>query len=80
MSPSLLAGESEYDVRRDAFLRAEGFSLLRFWNHDVLHRAFAVVEAIYANLISPHPRKPEAWVPPSPAMGEGLIGSTEFNG
>ena len=72
--------ESEYDVRRDAFLRAQDFSLLRFWNHDVLHRASAVFEAIYANLITPHPPKPAAWVPPSPARGEGLIGSNEFNG
>src|SRR5215217_1724795 len=27
--------ESADDVRRDTFLRSEGFSVLRFWNHDI---------------------------------------------
>ncbi|RWI35387.1 MAG: endonuclease domain-containing protein, partial [Mesorhizobium sp.] len=31
--------DSSYDRRRDTFMRAQGYSILRFWNHDVLkHR------------------------------------------
>ena len=47
--------ESEYDQRRDAFLRAQGFSVLRFWNNDVLQNASGVFEAIYAELTTPAP-------------------------
>jgi very-short-patch-repair endonuclease len=68
--------ESEYDQRRDEFLRSQGFSVLRFWNNDVLENAAGVFEAIFAELTSPHPPKPAAWVPPSPARGEGLSGAS----
>jgi very-short-patch-repair endonuclease len=64
--------ESADDIRRDMFLRSEGFSVLRFWNHDILCRASAVFDSICAALETPHPPKPSAWVPPSPARGEGL--------
>ena len=72
--------ESEYDQRRDSVLNSQGFSVLRFWNNDVLENAGGVFEAIYAELTSPHPPKPSAWAPPSPARGEGLLGSAETNG
>ncbi|WP_294073777.1 DUF559 domain-containing protein [Sphingomonas sp.] len=64
--------ENVYDVRRDAFLRSQGFSVLRFWNNDILENIGGVFDAIYAELTSPHPPKPAAWAPPSPARGEGL--------
>jgi len=67
--------ESEHDKRRDAFLRSQGFNVLRFWNNDVLENAGGVFEAIFAELTSPHPPKLSAWVPPSPARGEGLSGA-----
>jgi len=38
--------ESEYDRRRDAWLRAQDFRILRFWNNDVLARTDQVREAI----------------------------------
>jgi very-short-patch-repair endonuclease len=47
--------ESEYDRRRDAFLRSQAFSVLRFWNNDVLENASGVFEANYAELTSPSP-------------------------
>jgi very-short-patch-repair endonuclease len=47
--------ESEYDRRRDAFLRSEDFSVLRFWNNDVLENASGVFEAMHAELTSPSP-------------------------
>ena len=64
--------ENAYDVRRDRFLRFEGFSVLRFWNNDVLKNSVGVFDVIHAALATPHPPKPAAWAPPSPARGEGL--------
>ena len=64
--------ESEYDQRRDAFLQLQNFTVLRFWNNDVLENASSVFDAISDALTSPHPPKPAAWAPPSPARGEGL--------
>ncbi len=47
-----------YDNARTAFLNAEGYRVIRFWNCDVLGSLEAVVEQIAANL-------------PSPLVGEG---------
>ena len=64
--------DSAYDVRRDAFLRGEGFEVLRFWNNDILENAGGVFEAIVAALQpTPHPARLTA-SRPSPAGGEGL--------
>jgi very-short-patch-repair endonuclease len=63
--------DSTDDVRRDTYLRAQGFRLLRFWNNDILADEGAVSAAILATLY-PHPPKPTAWAPPSPERGEGL--------
>jgi len=38
------------DLHRDAFLRAAGFRVLRFWNGDVLTRTENVVETIFEAL------------------------------
>ncbi|HYE42682.1 MAG TPA: endonuclease domain-containing protein [Caulobacteraceae bacterium] len=38
--------ESEYDVRRDAWFRTQGYRVLRFWNRDVLLEPESVGEAI----------------------------------
>jgi very-short-patch-repair endonuclease len=62
--------QSDYDVRRGAFLRGERFEVLRFWNNDVLENAQGVFEAIYAALATPHPARLTA-SRPSPAGGEG---------
>jgi very-short-patch-repair endonuclease len=64
--------ESEDDRRRDGYLHSQGFRVLRFWNNEVLGEPEAVKTAVFAALTSPHPPKPAAWVPPSPARGEGL--------
>ncbi len=40
-------GDQEaYDARRTAWLEAEGFQVLRFWNHDVLTDTDTVMEVI----------------------------------
>ncbi|PRD45145.1 hypothetical protein C5748_02680 [Phyllobacterium phragmitis] len=42
--------ESEYDRRRDAFMKHEGYAVIRFWNVDVLGKSNAVLETIVAAL------------------------------
>jgi very-short-patch-repair endonuclease len=41
---------SSYDRRRDDFMRAEGYSILRLWSHDVLKHRTSVCETILAAL------------------------------
>ena len=64
--------ESDGDLRRDTFLRQQGFTVLRFWNNEVLRNSAGVFDAIHAELTTPHPPIAAQWVPPSPARGEGL--------
>jgi very-short-patch-repair endonuclease len=52
------------DARRDAYLKAQGFRVLRFWNNEVLGNSEGVVQRIQSALRDPHPN-------PSP-QGEGL--------
>ena len=37
-------------MARDAFLAAEGFRIVRYWNNDVLQQPVAVLEDILAKL------------------------------
>jgi very-short-patch-repair endonuclease len=60
------------DRIRDEQLRAQGFTVLRFWNNDVLKRTDTVLELVMAALkdqTSPSPGALRA--PPSPQRGEG---------
>ena len=58
--------ESANDKRRDAFLREQGFRVLRFWNNDLFTNEDGVAELILSALrMPPLPN-------PSPARGEGL--------
>ena len=45
--------DSQRDAGRDAVLKAEGFSVARYWNNDVLQRPSAVLEDILAKLAEP---------------------------
>ena len=38
-----------YDSERDSWLRLQGFSVLRFWNNEVLHNLSGVKEVIQNN-------------------------------
>ena len=40
--------ESEYDHKRDAKLKAQGFTILRFWNDDALKEINSVCDTIIA--------------------------------
>ena len=51
----------QYDHVRDSWLRNEGYTVLRFWNHEVMGEIEGVLEAIRLAL-SPSP---------SPANGRG---------
>jgi len=42
--------QSDYDGRRDTFLRSRGFRVLRFWNHDVLRNTASVLDTIFEAL------------------------------
>ena len=57
--------ENMADQKRDAFLQAQGFRVLRYWNNDVLTNREGVLTAILAALETPLPN-------PSPTRGEGL--------
>ena len=41
------ASQAMYDARRDEELRRMGFSVLRFWDHDVLKRTDVVLQVIW---------------------------------
>ena len=50
-----------YDQQRDAWLRSQGYTVLRFWNNEVMQQLEGVLERIRLTL-SPGP---------SPASGRG---------
>ncbi|WP_137864339.1 MULTISPECIES: DUF559 domain-containing protein [unclassified Sphingomonas] len=49
--------ESEADATRTAYLEAQGWSVLRFWNHDALVNTGGAMEVILAAVarVSTHP-------------------------
>ena len=52
------------DAKRDAWLKAQGFTVLRFWNNDILGQTDAVLERIRQTVLALSPN-------PSPASGRG---------
>ncbi len=48
-------GNQAYDLRRDNWLREQGFRVLRFWNNEVLGETEAVLEKILTATLSPNP-------------------------
>lgn len=52
------------DQNRDAWLRAQGFEVLRFWNNQVLSETQSVLEAMRERVLALSPG-------PSPACGRG---------
>jgi very-short-patch-repair endonuclease len=41
-------GESGRDEARDAYLAAQGWNVLRFWNHDILQNRDMILDTILA--------------------------------
>ena len=58
------AEQVAYDRRRDAWLRSEGYTVLRFWNNDVMQQLEGVLEQIRC-AVAPSP------LAPLPQAGEG---------
>jgi very-short-patch-repair endonuclease len=59
------AEQAAYDQQRDAWLRGEGYAVLRFWNNDVMQNLEGVLEEIRNALtLSPGP---------TPASGRGEL-------
>jgi very-short-patch-repair endonuclease len=63
--------DNKYDERRDAYLKRQGFDILRFWNNDALKETDVVAEAIWHALQTPPLPSAASRLPPSPARGEG---------
>ena len=59
------AEQTDYDHERDAWLRQQGYQVLRVWNHEVMHQIDAVLEQIRLIVVSPSPPAP------LPRAGEG---------
>jgi very-short-patch-repair endonuclease len=55
------ADQVAYDQKRDAWLRDQGYTVMRFWNHDVMQQVDGVLEQI-RHALSPGP---------SPTSGRG---------
>ena len=45
---------NEYDRKRDEYLRSEGYTVLRFWDNEVLQRTEAVLQRIWYELNKEH--------------------------
>jgi very-short-patch-repair endonuclease len=57
------AEQIEYDQHRDTWLRGQGYTVLRFWNNEIIQQMEAVLEKIIVTLtLSPSP---------SPTSGRG---------
>ena len=50
------ASQHAYDDARTAWLNKRGYSVLRFWNNDVLGNTEGVLEEIAATLTPPSPK------------------------
>jgi len=57
-------GARQRDAQRDAFLRGEGYSVLRFTNDDVMHNAEGV-HTLVAAALADKPRRSRAHAEPS---------------
>jgi very-short-patch-repair endonuclease len=61
------AERSDDDANRDAWLSKQGFTVLRFWNNDVLKNVTTVTERIFETL------KNSPFLSPSPQGGRKKI-------
>ena len=56
-----------YDERRTAYLESQGWTVLRFWNNDVMNNLDGVLARVVEVLTSAPPSQP------SPSKGEGAL-------
>ena len=67
------ADQWKADARRTAFLNEKGYTVLRFWNNEVLNNLEGVLTVIASHLDHPHPS-------PLPPAGEGERGASAAGG
>ena len=73
------AEQVHYDQDRDAWLRSQGYTVLRFWNNDVMQQLESVLEQIRCALGSRSRRCPTSCIhavvspDPSPTSGRGGV-------
>lgn len=58
--------DNPYDAKRDAWLEAEGFRVLRFWNNEVLGNLEGVLQVIMQAAVGP---PPHPYLPPPGGKG-----------
>ena len=66
------AERQDDDKKRDAFLRAQGYRVLRFWNNEVFENCFGVLERVYEAVTEnppPEPPAPDGLTAPTPPQG-----------
>ena len=72
------AEQTSRDEKRDAFLRARGYRVLRFWSTEVFENCFGVLERVWEAVAGdPPPQSPAPATPPYPSTGSGAGGSDE---
>jgi very-short-patch-repair endonuclease len=65
--------DNKADSQRDAYLNAQGFHVLRFWNIEILNAIESVTTAVFAAVESFGAQTHAAPSPqPSPVQGEGV--------
>lgn len=62
------AEQSDYDTQRDEWLGEQGFTVFRFWNHEVLNVIDDVTEKFFQTV------KGAPFLGPSPQGGRKKIG------
>jgi very-short-patch-repair endonuclease len=65
------ADQQQYDLKRTAYLTAEGLKVLRYWNNDVMQNIEGVLENIRAALMQGATQRTPSQ--PSPREGKELI-------
>ena len=66
---------NEADAKRNAWFKGQGFTVLRFWNNEILGQTEAVLERIRQTVIALSPSPPAGFAPLaslSPQAGEGM--------
>jgi very-short-patch-repair endonuclease len=68
------------DVKRTAYLRSQGYRVLRFWNDEILHNIDGVLTVILAASEQQSPPTPDPSPPRATRAGGGeACGSREFS-
>lgn len=76
------ADQMEYDKVRDDAFKADGFSVLRFWNNEVMQEMEAVLEkirgAVLSHLPSPLPQAGDEAGEPTPLLKMRILSLLPF--